>query len=251
MNNNNDAIIARIKGMKAQAGTPETDADPRNPIANPDDPRIAALEAENAELRRVCAELYQIIGTMAEYCPDPEAAPIIKALDNASDAASGDPVRHQDLLPFVLDHAASERVALRARLAEAERVMRPFAEAADYIEGQESDRGVSWQKQALMIEDESFNTVLLPSGNGRLLTGNDLTTARAFLAGEKPKIKLRFEWKGTHCFVGPVRVGRVMSESGEYAGWIFETLIKWFPTESEARAYVEAIVTAAIMGAME
>ena len=31
MPNNNDAIIARIKGIPGQAGTPETDADLRNP----------------------------------------------------------------------------------------------------------------------------------------------------------------------------------------------------------------------------
>lgn len=62
----------------------------------------APLRAEIKRLRRDCAELYQVIGTMAEHCPDPEADPIIKALDNASDAANGDPRRHDDLLPFVL-----------------------------------------------------------------------------------------------------------------------------------------------------
>lgn len=53
-------------------------------------------------LRQVCADLYQVIGTMSEHCPDPADPAIIKALDNASDAANGDPVRHNDLLPFVL-----------------------------------------------------------------------------------------------------------------------------------------------------
>lgn len=63
------------------------------------------LERKDTEidrLRRDCAELYQVIGTMAEHCPDPDSPAIVKALDNASDAANGDPRRHNDLLPFVL-----------------------------------------------------------------------------------------------------------------------------------------------------
>ena len=60
----------------------------------------AADEIER--LRRDCAELYQVIGNMAEHCPDPEDPAIIKALDNASDAANADPRRHDDLLPFIL-----------------------------------------------------------------------------------------------------------------------------------------------------
>lgn len=65
----------------------------------------AVLSPEPSEverLRRDCAELYQVIGTMADHCPDPEDAAIIKALDNASDAAQGQPRRHSDLLPFIL-----------------------------------------------------------------------------------------------------------------------------------------------------
>lgn len=64
----------------------------------------AAKEIER--LRRDCSELYQVIGTMAEHCPDPSDPAIVKALDNASDAANGDPRRHDDLLPFVLPEAA-------------------------------------------------------------------------------------------------------------------------------------------------
>lgn len=60
------------------------------------------LEAQIERLRRDCAELYQVIGTMAEHCPDPSDPAIVKALDNASDAAGGAPRRHDDLLPFVL-----------------------------------------------------------------------------------------------------------------------------------------------------
>jgi hypothetical protein len=59
----------------------------------------AAKEIER--LRLDCAELYQVIGTMAEFCPDPESTAIIRALDNASSAANGRPHRY-DLLPFVL-----------------------------------------------------------------------------------------------------------------------------------------------------
>lgn len=61
------------------------------------------LNAEIKRLRRDCAELYQVIGTMAEQCSDPEARPIIKALDNASAAANGDARPHTDLLPFILE----------------------------------------------------------------------------------------------------------------------------------------------------
>lgn len=57
---------------------------------------------EIKRLRRDCAELYQVIGTMAEHCPDPHAPQIVKALDNASAAAAGEKRRHDDLLPFVL-----------------------------------------------------------------------------------------------------------------------------------------------------
>lgn len=64
--------------------------------------RTTPAPSEVERLRRDCAELYQVIGTMAEHCQDPEDPAIIKALDNASDAANGDPRRHDDLLPFVL-----------------------------------------------------------------------------------------------------------------------------------------------------
>lgn len=39
--NNNDAIIARIKGIPGQKGTPDSDADPRNPNVTE---RQAAIE---------------------------------------------------------------------------------------------------------------------------------------------------------------------------------------------------------------
>jgi predicted amidophosphoribosyltransferase len=35
MKNDNDMLIARIKGVKPQPGTPETEADPRNPNLPP------------------------------------------------------------------------------------------------------------------------------------------------------------------------------------------------------------------------
>lgn len=65
------------------------------------------LKAENERLRRDCAELYQVIGTMAGHCPDPCDQGIIKALDNASAAAAGEPRRHDDLLPFILPEPVS------------------------------------------------------------------------------------------------------------------------------------------------
>lgn len=70
---------------------------------------------EVERLRRDCAELYQVIGTMAEHCPDPEDPAIIKALDNASDAADGDPRRHDDLLPFILVRPSPSATAMPGR----------------------------------------------------------------------------------------------------------------------------------------
>jgi hypothetical protein len=52
-------------------------------------------------LRRDCADLYQVIGVLAESHGDLFDHPeVIKALDNASAAANGDPRPHDDLLPF-------------------------------------------------------------------------------------------------------------------------------------------------------
>lgn len=71
-------------------------------------PLIAADAASPASeverLREDCAELYQVIGVMADYCPDDQA--IVKALDNASAAANGLPRKHHDLLPFILPTAS-------------------------------------------------------------------------------------------------------------------------------------------------
>lgn len=70
-------------------------------------------------------------------------------------------------------------------------------------------------------------------------------------AGEKPGIKLRFKWSGCNCTLGTIRVGRLIEDLGEFGGWVNANKLEWFPTVSEARAYVEAAVTEAIRGAME
>lgn len=62
--------------------------------------RVAVLEAEVERLRRDCAELYQVIGVLADYAPKASERAITKALDNASAAANGLPRPHDDLLPF-------------------------------------------------------------------------------------------------------------------------------------------------------
>lgn len=61
---------------------------------------VARKDTEIERLRRDCAELYQVIGVMADYCPDDPA--VVKALDNASAAAAGLSRPHDDLLPFTL-----------------------------------------------------------------------------------------------------------------------------------------------------
>jgi hypothetical protein len=63
---------------------------------------IAGLKSEIKRLRRDCAELYQVIGTLDELVPEEDKAATIKALDNASAAADGEPRPHDDLLPFIL-----------------------------------------------------------------------------------------------------------------------------------------------------
>jgi hypothetical protein len=74
---------------------------------------LTRADAEIERLRRDCAELYQVIGTMAESYSDPEAAQIIKALDNASAAANGDLRPHDDLLPFILEQRVDKEGQLR------------------------------------------------------------------------------------------------------------------------------------------
>lgn len=74
-------------------------------------------------------------------------------------------------------------------------------------------------------------------------------------AGEKPGIKLRFEWRVTGCFI--VGINKIIGEAYKLrtGTWIGSPETQdddhAFPTESEARAYVEATVTEAIKGAME
>ena len=83
---------------------------------------IEQLASEVEHLQRDCSELHQVIGTMAEHCPNPNDPAIIKALDNANDAANGGPRRHDDLLPFILpEPGPSEEVEqLREKLRHAE-----------------------------------------------------------------------------------------------------------------------------------
>jgi hypothetical protein len=66
-------------------------------------------QAEIERLRSVCGEAYQFAGAVG--------APV-RVLDNLSDAANGGKLRHETMLPV---SAASELVALRAQLQEAEK----------------------------------------------------------------------------------------------------------------------------------
>ena len=62
--------------------------------------RVAGENAEIARLRRDCAELYQVIGVLAEPHADLNGRPVLKVLNNALAAANGQPRPHDDLLPF-------------------------------------------------------------------------------------------------------------------------------------------------------
>lgn len=48
------------------------------------------------ELKRVCAELYQVIGALADYAGVWNHPDVIRAMDNASDGR----LTHRDLLPW-------------------------------------------------------------------------------------------------------------------------------------------------------
>jgi hypothetical protein len=70
----------------------------------------ATAAAEIDRLRSDCAEAYQAVGVLAnvvgwwEMPPDhPWHAPIEKLLNNLSAAAEGEPRKHHDLLPFVME----------------------------------------------------------------------------------------------------------------------------------------------------
>ncbi|MBF3132128.1 ead/Ea22-like family protein, partial [Pseudomonas aeruginosa] len=65
------------------------------------------LKAEKEALRKFAAEAYQVLGALDA----PE-----NVLNNASDAASGDPLRHETLLPFFAeDYEALRKDAARYR----------------------------------------------------------------------------------------------------------------------------------------
>ncbi|EOE6906647.1 hypothetical protein L4643_002451 [Pseudomonas aeruginosa] len=68
---------------------------------------IDGLKAEKEALRKFAAEAYQVLGALDA----PE-----NVLNNASDAASGDPLRHETLLPFFAeDYEALRKDAARYR----------------------------------------------------------------------------------------------------------------------------------------
>ncbi|HBN9488737.1 TPA: hypothetical protein L3876_000009 [Pseudomonas aeruginosa] len=79
--------------------------DPKTILALLDE--IDGLKAEKEALRKFAAEAYQVLGALDA----PE-----NVLNNASDAASGDPLRHETLLPFFAeDYEALRKDAARYR----------------------------------------------------------------------------------------------------------------------------------------
>jgi hypothetical protein len=56
--------------------------------------------AQINRLRRDCAEVYQVMGAMIAAAGMADHPQAIKALDNLSAAANGQPRPHEDLLPF-------------------------------------------------------------------------------------------------------------------------------------------------------
>lgn len=67
---------------------------------------VRLMLSEINRLRHDCAEFYQVIGCLSEPHDDVFNQPsVVKALDNASAAANGNPRPHSDLLPFILTSA--------------------------------------------------------------------------------------------------------------------------------------------------
>lgn len=62
-----------------------------------------------AELERICAELYQVIGSLASYADMFSHADVQRALDNASRAK----LVHKDLIPWPKDDALSKKINAR------------------------------------------------------------------------------------------------------------------------------------------
>ena len=66
-----------------------------------------ALQADHARvlglvqaLQELCAEVYQVVGSLADSAGVFDAEATVKVLDNLSAASSGEPLPHKDLLPF-------------------------------------------------------------------------------------------------------------------------------------------------------
>ncbi|MDY1084386.1 ead/Ea22-like family protein [Pseudomonas aeruginosa] len=93
-------IVAPAENLKYIAS-----ANPKTILALLDE--IDGLKAEKEALRKFAAEAYQVLGALDA----PE-----NILNNASDAASGDPLRHETLLPFFAeDYEALRKDAARYR----------------------------------------------------------------------------------------------------------------------------------------
>jgi hypothetical protein len=62
--------------------------------------KLSAAEAKKPrrvrELERICGELYQVIGKLADHAGVFDHPDVVRALDNASEAK----LRHRDLLPW-------------------------------------------------------------------------------------------------------------------------------------------------------
>ena len=62
--------------------------------------QLAASEARVQELTAVCAEAYQVIGSLAHDVGAFATPEVVKALDNTSAAGNGLPIPHDSVLPF-------------------------------------------------------------------------------------------------------------------------------------------------------
>jgi hypothetical protein len=63
--------------------------------------RTEAADARVAALQNLCAEVYQVVGSLSTLLPDDHDT-TTRVLDNLDAAASDEPLPHAELLPYVL-----------------------------------------------------------------------------------------------------------------------------------------------------
>lgn len=67
------------------------------------------MRGEINRLRSVCAEAYQVVGTLAAELDLLHSKEVERVLDNLYAASAGEPIPHKSVLPFILPNKRSKR----------------------------------------------------------------------------------------------------------------------------------------------